>query len=102
MVLHTNGWHKVNVLYCQCPTQAASKTQQLLRYELYPATVTIPTTCATFTLMDTFHALTLQSKITVYDYYITLNRLTDATGVDIVWVSAAADLKQYAFLTYVC
>ena len=86
MVMHTNGWHRVKLLYCQCPSQSGTKTQQLLRYELYPATIGNPTTCATFRMLETFHALTLQSKMTVYDYYLTLNKLTDASGVDIVWV----------------
>ena len=86
MVLHTNGWHRVKMMYCQCPTQAASKVQQLLRYELYPATIVNPSTCATLQMMKTYHALTLQSKITLYDYYITLNKMTDATGVDVKWV----------------
>ena len=71
---------------------AASGThlQQLLRFELFPATTSEPSTCATFRLLETFHALTLQAKTTVYDFYIMLNNLTDNTGVQIKWVSSVS------------
>ena len=89
MVLDTNGWHSVTIRYCNCRFSAAAGTQlqQLLRYELFPATTSEPSTCATFRLLETFHALTLQAKTTVYDFYVTLNNLTDNTGVHITWVS---------------
>ena len=89
MVLDINGWHAVTLSYCKCDqlSRAGTRLQQLLRYELYPATLGEPSTCATFRLLDTFHALTLQSKITVYDYYITLNNMTDPTAASITWVS---------------
>lgn len=88
MVLHTNGWHHVHMQYCQCSQEvlAGSHVQQLLRSELFPATPNAPSTCATFRVLETYHALTLQSKITVYDFYITLNNLTDNTGVSVTWV----------------
>ena len=92
MVLDVNGWHSVSVQYCHCRMSAASGThlQQLLRFELFPATTSEPSTCATFRLLETFHALTLQAKTTVYDFYITLNNLTDNTGVQIKWVSSVS------------
>lgn len=88
MVMHTNGWHKVAVLYCHCTdlARAGTHVEQLLRHQLFPATLTGPSTCATFRALETYHALTLQSKVTVYNYYITLNNLTDNTGVDVKWV----------------
>ena len=90
MVLHTNGWHRVVLRYCNCDMvhRAGDYLDQLLRFELYPATVGDPTTCATFRVLETFHALTLQGKITVYDFYTTMNNMTDNTGVDITWVGA--------------
>ena len=88
MVLHTNGWHKVAIQYCECNQIArpGTRVQQLLRYELYPATTSDPTTCATFRALELYHTLTLQSKISVYDFYLSLNHITDNTGVDITWV----------------
>ncbi len=89
MVLHTNGMHPVTIMYCECDLmhKAGSHLQQLLRRELYPATITDTTTCSTFRVLELFHLLTLQSKITGYDFYLTLNHLTDNTGVSITWVS---------------
>ena len=88
MVLDVNGWHSVALFYCKCDrlSQAGTRLEQLLRYELYPATLGEPSTCGTFRLLDTYHALTLQSKITVYDYYLTLNNMTDPTAASITWV----------------
>lgn len=90
MVLHTNSWHRVNLCYCKCSKvpDAGTHVQQLLRYQLYPATLTDPSTCTTFWLLEAYHALTLQSKITVYDYYHTLNNMMDNTGTNIKWVSS--------------
>ena len=92
MVLHTNGIHPVTVLFCECDNMrhAGTHVQQLLRRELYPATITDATTCATFRLLETFHLLTLQSKVTAYDFYLTLEKLTDRTGVNKRYVSLQA------------
>ncbi|KAK0493815.1 hypothetical protein EDD18DRAFT_1016043, partial [Armillaria luteobubalina] len=62
-VLHVNGIHN------------------LLRAELFPATVDQPKTCASFRLLEQFHALSGSGKISVYEYHNTLKHLTDATGV---------------------
>ena len=91
MVLHTNGWHQVAIRYCQCnqASVAGTRIQQLLRFELFPASLEDPTTCASFRMLETYHALTLQSKVAIYDYYLTLNNLTDNSGTSITWVSAS-------------
>ncbi|KAI0703791.1 hypothetical protein BC835DRAFT_1230192, partial [Cytidiella melzeri] len=83
MVLHTNGFHPMTLQFCQCnlARQAGSRYQQLLRAELFPSTVLDPSTCCTFRLMEHFHLLTLQSKISAYDYYHTLAKLTDNAGL---------------------
>ena len=99
MVLDTNGWHPVTLAYCKCDNRgrAGTRVQQLLRYELYPATLGEPSTCATLRLLDTYHALTLQSKITVYDYYVSLKNMTDATGISVTWVCASGERLFRAF-----
>ncbi|KAF7797641.1 hypothetical protein EIP86_008841 [Pleurotus ostreatoroseus] len=83
LVIHTNGFHPINVLYCQCDRVhiAGTRVQQLLRSELFPATMQDPHTCCTFRVLETFHILTLQSKINQYDYYKSLEKLTDNTGL---------------------
>ncbi|KAJ3536762.1 hypothetical protein NM688_g6792 [Phlebia brevispora] len=83
VVFHTNGIHPVTVYYCGCDnlSTAGTRLQQLLRYELFPATVAEPTTCATFRVMELFHMLTLQGKLTGYDFYLSLEYLLDNTGL---------------------
>lgn len=90
MVIHTNGFHPITLLFCQCDriSRAGDRVQQLLRAELYPASLTDPTTFCTITALEHFHRLTLQSKITAYDYYMTLQAATDVTGIEKQYVSA--------------
>ncbi|KAF7790015.1 hypothetical protein EIP86_000963 [Pleurotus ostreatoroseus] len=81
-VLHTNGIHPVTLQFCNCDRvhNAGTRTQQLLRHELYGATTIDPSTCCTLRLLEQFHILTLQSKINAYDFYLSLEKLTDNTG----------------------
>ncbi|KAF7326221.1 CxC2 domain-containing protein [Mycena kentingensis (nom. inval.)] len=80
-VLHLNGIHSVNVDFCGCHLRQDAFYIQLLRHGWYPATTTSPRTVATFQMLDTFHALSLKAKITAYDFYGTLEHLTDGSGV---------------------
>ncbi|EKM49373.1 uncharacterized protein PHACADRAFT_33448 [Phanerochaete carnosa HHB-10118-sp] len=82
-VIDTNGFHSVTVQFCEFDhqEQAGTRLQQLLRYELYSATFDDPSTCCTFHLMETFHLLTLQSKVTVYDFYLFLQKTTNCFGL---------------------
>ena len=87
--IHTNGIHLVNVLFCAC-SQASDHgdhTRQLLRRRLFPATTRNPQTGATFSLLESAHILSVQSKLSLYDYYIAIETLTDATRTSGVKVS---------------
>ncbi|KAJ8495283.1 hypothetical protein ONZ45_g12926 [Pleurotus djamor] len=81
-VLHVNGLHTVNVDFCNCHCRI-SRPYQLLRERWFPATVKLPATCATFELLRHFHGLSLCSKISAYEYYLNLERLTDNSRIDI-------------------
>lgn len=83
-VMHTNGLHPICVLFCRCSNAASSpsRVDQLLRAELYPATLTDPTTCFSFQCLKQFHLLTLQSKISGYDQYLATQYLTDNLGLE--------------------
>ncbi|EEB94303.1 hypothetical protein MPER_06900, partial [Moniliophthora perniciosa FA553] len=64
---------------------AGTSAEQLLRSRLYPATVVEPTTAFTFRMLEFFHDLTLQGKVSVYDFYHALETRTDGaslTGVN--------------------
>ncbi|KAJ7814307.1 hypothetical protein B0H13DRAFT_2242773 [Mycena leptocephala] len=82
-VIHNNSIHAVAVDYCGCKDEqiVGSRRQQLLRRSWYPATHKEPKTCTTFVGLETFHIMTLQGKVTTYDYYAGLEKLTDNTGL---------------------
>ncbi|KAJ3709697.1 hypothetical protein C8R42DRAFT_598178 [Lentinula raphanica] len=81
-VIHTNGIHTVHLMFCNCPNRALAGEwhQQLLRHRWFPATHLEPRTAATYRVLDMFHVLTLQGKVTTYDFYAGLEKLTDNTG----------------------
>ncbi|KAG9225760.1 hypothetical protein CCMSSC00406_0007770 [Pleurotus cornucopiae] len=64
-VLDINGVHLLDVDYCDCE-QSTPRRIQLLRAGWYPATVHYPST-----------------KVSAYEYYLNLERLTDSSRVDI-------------------
>ncbi|KAJ7825744.1 hypothetical protein B0H14DRAFT_3088554 [Mycena olivaceomarginata] len=76
MVIHTNGMHKVGVDFCGCVDE-----EILLRHSWFPATAKEPETCSTFRVLDMFHTMTLQGKVTTYDFYSGLEKLTDNSGL---------------------
>ncbi|KAI0716933.1 hypothetical protein C8Q76DRAFT_616443 [Earliella scabrosa] len=77
-----NGRHNIRLSFCGCDKagQAGNLVQQLLRADLYPATHVEPNTAFTFRLLEHYHIQSLQGKISMYDYYESLERLTDNTG----------------------
>lgn len=80
-VMDINGIHLINLDLCQCGMGNQLPAIQLLRARLFPATFTNPHTAATFEVLDLFEMLSYQSKITGFEFYHTLSRLTDNTGV---------------------
>ncbi|KAG2107820.1 hypothetical protein DEU56DRAFT_920537 [Suillus clintonianus] len=55
--------------------------KQLLRMRWYPATVSEPRTAATFTVLQHFHILSFESKVSAYEFYQSLARRTDNSGL---------------------
>ena len=90
VVIDVNGIHPVTVQFCECSNlhHAGNTVQQLLRFELYPATISDPTTCFTFGVLEHFSMLTLQGKITAYDYYLSLQYMTDNLKLGTSYVSS--------------
>ncbi|KAJ3817611.1 hypothetical protein F5880DRAFT_1492633, partial [Lentinula raphanica] len=81
-VIHTNGIHCVTGVFCNCMNRsiAGEWRQQLLRRRWFPATHLQPETAVTFEVLNHFHILTLQGKVTTYDYYAGLEKLYDNVG----------------------
>ncbi|KAF8069293.1 hypothetical protein FPV67DRAFT_1415377 [Lyophyllum atratum] len=78
-VLHTNGIHDVALQYCGC--RPLPRHIQLLRRGLFPASQLTVKTCASFQLLRQLHLLGLTTKASTYDFYRTLEKLTDNTGL---------------------
>lgn len=78
--IHTNGIHTVSVQFCECPWLCLPRRTQLLRVRWWPATVDRPQTVTTFAALDLFLQLTLQSKLNMYDFYLSLEHLSDNTS----------------------
>ncbi|KAI1783076.1 hypothetical protein LXA43DRAFT_977289 [Ganoderma leucocontextum] len=81
-VLHVNGHHPLRVSMCGCDQAArvGSQIQQLLRGDLWPTTDAELNTCFSFVLLEHYHIMSLQGKISMYDYYQSLERMMDNTG----------------------
>lgn len=79
-VIHTTGVHDVALGYCAC-NREIPRDLQLLRRGLYPATQNQVRTCVTFPLLKLLHLLSLTGKISTYDMYRSIERLSNNTGV---------------------
>ncbi|TDL14821.1 hypothetical protein BD410DRAFT_845699 [Rickenella mellea] len=79
-VIHMTGIHTVSVKFCECPRISLPRRTQLLRVRWWPATIDRPQTVTTFAALDMFLELTLQSKVNMYDFYLSLEHLSDNTG----------------------
>ncbi|KAJ8515304.1 hypothetical protein ONZ45_g7245 [Pleurotus djamor] len=74
-VVDTSGHHLINLRFCDC--DCVEEYVQLLRARWYPASTSRPRTAFTFDCLNTFHLLTLQGKLSAYDYCLSLERKTD-------------------------
>ncbi|KAL1736713.1 hypothetical protein EV714DRAFT_198405 [Schizophyllum commune] len=104
VAIHVNGMHKCNVEFCGCTKTSepgGSERDQLLRRGFFPATATNPQTFCTFEVLRLFHIVTLQGKVTAYDFYAALEKLTDMMNVE-GWTSRYAAflrcVRQWRFL----
>jgi len=83
-VFDISGLHTVRVTYCFCDgnglQQPGNRRVQLLRARLFPATWHHPGTVFTFRLLDYAHKLQTQSKINLYDFYVSLLSITNSAG----------------------
>lgn len=78
-VLHTNGFHKIDVQFCACSRNVEDHLErnQLLRARLFPASVETPKTAFTFATLDMLVQHSTQGKLSVYDYYHAMRQITD-------------------------
>ncbi|KAJ7094134.1 hypothetical protein C8R44DRAFT_645647, partial [Mycena epipterygia] len=82
VIVDSHGVHEVGLDYCGCASSGSgSQTVQLLRAHLYPATTTNPRSAATFNVMRRFHLLSFKLKCSAYEFYNSLARETDNSGL---------------------
>ena len=81
-IIDMNGRHKLRVKYCTCDVTAHwdEHYRQLIQMRWYPASFNRPRTAFSFDLLKTYHKLTLQGKLNVYDFYLAILQKTDNQG----------------------
>lgn len=79
-IVDTNGIHTFPVSFCECSNRPHHRIQ-LLRAGLMPASVERPRSAFTFDVLETFHLLTLQSKVSAYDFYYSIEHKTNNAGL---------------------
>jgi hypothetical protein len=81
VVIDTNGVHTVSYQYCGCSrSRLTTNLGLLMRNGWYPASLTDPSTCATFRVLDLFRLLNVIGNVNAHDFMTTLERRTDALG----------------------
>lgn len=93
-MVHVNGFHHVRLSFCDCSTVEADllESNQLLRAMLFPASWQAPKTAFTFEVLESLESLSSYGRISAYDYYYSLQRLSDAQGTENWPVSTLIDL----------
>ena len=80
VVIHSNGVHSIGVDFCGCEL-AELPSRQLLRKRWFPASSDKPRTAVSFAVLKLFHLLSFELKVSAYEFYNTLMRLSDNTGL---------------------
>ncbi len=79
--------------FCKCLDDTDNFTYewvQLFRQGWFPASTDKPSTAFTFRLLEFFQELNLQGKTSLYDFWKSLERVTDNSGTCKVLVSGSA------------
>ncbi|KAK7032539.1 hypothetical protein VNI00_012937 [Paramarasmius palmivorus] len=80
VVLSVTGIHEVVVFFCGC-NQELDHKQQLLEVGWWPSSYKDPRSAATFEVLRQFHVLNLQAQTPPTDFYRTLEKLSDRSGL---------------------
>ena len=81
-VVHMNGVHTVKVQFCACHGERFQPKFQLLRCLWLPASTQDLCTAFMFKVLNAYHLLSLQGKTSCEDYYLSISRHTNYTGLD--------------------
>jgi hypothetical protein len=97
-ILHSNGMHAIDIIYCNCPGAPIPRIQ-LLRARLWPATLLSARTAATFELLRLFHTADHRAHVNVTDFYRSLELMTDGVGLHVMPVSNSLRVRVDRTLT---
>ena len=75
VVVDTSGIHQLRIGWCRCET-AAEPHIQLLRNQVFPASMKRPSTAFTFSVLDYFHIDSVECKTSASSFFSKLRRLT--------------------------
>ncbi|KAJ2914486.1 hypothetical protein MD484_g5955, partial [Candolleomyces efflorescens] len=81
-ILDVDQIHSVGLDFCGCGRTGKTQVAQLLERRLYPATITSPKTAATFRLLEVLELLQYESKISTFEFFQSVSRLTCNTGLE--------------------
>ncbi|KAI6168037.1 hypothetical protein EDD17DRAFT_1773109 [Pisolithus thermaeus] len=81
MIIHGNGVHSVKLDFCGCES-AEAPFQQLLRIHWFLASSKKPHTAAMFNVLEQFHLLSFESKVSAFEFYQSLSHISDNTGLN--------------------
>ncbi|KAI6032423.1 hypothetical protein EDC04DRAFT_2572026, partial [Pisolithus marmoratus] len=81
MIIHSNSVHSVSLDFCSCKS-AEAPFQQLLRICWFLASSEKPCTTATFNVLQQFHLLSFESKVSAFEFYQSLSCILDNTGLN--------------------
>ena len=80
IVIAENGIHVLKIQFCGC-TEALERYEQLLEIGWWPATPLQPSTAATFGVLRHFQTVNLVAATPATDYYRSLEKITDGSGL---------------------
>ena len=98
IVLDVSGFISVNIDYCNCGDFVPHHIQ-LLRARLFPASKERPRTAFTFDVLEYYHELSLQGKLTAYDFYHAMIRRTDNSKPQRI-VSCSIGISKYINIVF--
>jgi len=83
VVVDVSGVHQLQISWCQCEDAPAADIQ-LLRNDLFPATISNPSTAFTFRLLNYFYIDSVECKTSALSFFSKLRRLTNDSDPDSV------------------
>ncbi|KAG1719214.1 hypothetical protein EDB19DRAFT_1612964, partial [Suillus lakei] len=80
-VVDVHGIHEIGLDFCGCE-RVQIHYIQLLHARWLPATTSEPQTAAMFALLEMFHLLSFELKVSAYKFYHSLAQRSDNTGIN--------------------